>query len=598
MANTDISTVDLDFNSLKNSFKNYLRSQDQFKDYDLDGPNIGVLLDLLAYNTHKNAFLIHMGISESFLDSARLRSSVLSKAKELNYLPRSARSARANINVSFTSTGDTAPYTIPKGSAFTSFVKNTSYTFTTTEEIVVASANTTYSFDAEIAEGFFVKDIFTYNTAENYKKFKVTNRGVDTNSITVTVYEEGNELGEIYTHATSLLDVTALSKVYFMQPAENGYYEIIFGDNNLGKKPALNSTIVIEYRVTNGKVANGAEIFTIDFDPTGADELTNTPTVTTYNSARSGADAEPINEIKYMAPRHFQTQERAITHIDYEVLLKAQFPEINAVHAYGGEDVNPPQFGKVFIAVDISNVAGFPDSKKEEYYRFIRNRNSFSIIPVFVTPEYTYLRVGSKVRYNINVTSNSKETIRSKIVSAVKLYNASVLNDFDVILRNSQLERAIDDADPSIISSATDIDVYKKINPTLATLQSFTLNFGFEIENNIPEKSDSYSATDVKSVWSSGFRYKGEQCIFEDNGNGTLRVVKTNGTINSKVVDIGTIDYQSGVIRIVDFEVDSYEDSAIKVYVNPVDPDVVAKLNSILTIESSEIDIKLEQIRE
>lgn len=597
MANTSINLVDLDFASLKGSFKNYLRDQNQFKDYDFEGSNINILLDLLSYNSYKNAFYLNMLLSESFLDSAQLRNSILSHAKELNYLPRSARSSKARVRIEFEATGESAPYIIQKGSPLTTLVKNESYTFTIPETITVSSANTTYSFETDIFEGTYIQDTYTYRQGIENQRFKLTNRNIDTESLTVSVFEDGNEVSDAYKLSTSLLDLDETSKVFFLQPTETGYFEVLFGDNNLGRRPKINSTIVMEYRTSSGELPNGAREFSVDFDPTGSDELNFTPEVNTLENSRDGAEEESIESIRYMAPRHFQTQERAITASDYSIALKGQFPEINAVHAYGGEDLSPPQFGKVFIAVDITNVDGFPESKKIEYRNFIDRRSPFGIRPVFVDPEFSYLSVRSKVRYDVNVTSASRETLKSIIKNAIVDFNEEYLNDFNVILRNSKLETEIDDSDASIISSVTRTRIYKKINPRLGLSENFRINFGVPIIDTIPEKEDLHRATDVHALVSSLFIFNSEQVLLEDDGSGNIRIMKTDGFINEKIKNVGKIDYNTGQIEINGLVVDSFQGSSIKLFVTPVDPDVVASQNSILTIEDDEIIIDLEEVR-
>jgi len=597
MANTSINLVDLDFASLKGSFKNYLRDQNQFKDYDFEGSNINILLDLLSYNSYKNAFYLNMLLSESFLDSAQLRNSILSHAKELNYLPRSARSSKAKVRIEFEATGESAPYIIQKGSPLTTLVKNESYTFTIPETITVSSANTTYSFETDIFEGTYIQDTYTYRQGIENQRFKLTNRNIDTESLTVSVFEDGNEVSDAYKLSTSLLDLDETSKVFFLQPTETGYFEVLFGDNNLGRRPKINSTIVMEYRTSSGELPNGAREFSVDFDPTGSDELNFTPEVNTLENSRDGAEEESIESIRYMAPRHFQTQERAITASDYSIALKGQFPEINAVHAYGGEDLSPPQFGKVFIAVDITNVDGFPESKKIEYKNFIDRRSPFGIRPVFVDPEFSYLSVRSKVRYDVNVTSASRETLKSIIKNAIVDFNEEYLNDFNVILRNSKLETEIDDSDASIISSVTRTRIYKKINPRLGLSENFRINFGVPIIDTIPEKEDLHRATDVHALVSSLFIFNSEQVLLEDDGSGNVRIMKTDGFINEKIKNVGKIDYNTGQIEIDGLVVDSFQGSSIKLFVTPVDPDVVASQNSILTIEDDEIIIDLEEVR-
>lgn len=596
MANTTIDLVNLDFNGLKNSLRNYLRNQEQFKDYDFEGPNMTVLLDILSYNAWNYLFYTNMLFGEYRLDTAQLLSSVISSAKELNYTPRSSRSAKAKVRVAFQATGESKPYIIPKGSLFSTVIKNESLVFSIPETLTVASANSTFEFTTDIYEGRYVSDSYIFQNTTNIQKFKLTNKNVDTRSITVVVYEDGAEIGDVYTARTSLLDLKETTKAYFIQGVGNGYYEIIFGDNIIGRQPKAGSTIVIEYRVSKGPLGNGAKQFSCDFDPTGSDELSGTPEVHLLESSFAGDDAESIDSIKYYAPRHFQVQERAVIASDYEVSLKTAFPEINAVYAYGGEEMDPPRFGRVAVSIDLKNITGIPENKKRKYREFLKKRMPFSIEPIIVEPEYSYVSVNSKVRYNTNITSLSKETLKTLIVDEVIEYRNVNLDDFNVILRYSRLARKIDDATPAIISSLTDIMLYKKINPRLATAENLVIDFGVPIIDTIPEKEKVHRATDVHALISSIFTYKGEQARLEDDGNGKVRIVKIVGNNNQTIVDIGTIDYATGIVNLNNFIVDNYVGSAIKIYVKPVDLDIVCKKNTILSIENNEINIEMEGI--
>lgn len=603
MANNSIDLVSLDFFALKNSFRNYLRDNPSFKDYDYEGSNINVLLDLLSYNTYKNSFYVNMLMSEAFLDSAQLRASVLSHAKELNYTPRSARSARSRIRVNFEAEGTSGPYVIQKGSPFTSLVKNSAYVFTIPETIIVSSTNTSFTFQTDIYEGVYVSDSYVYQSGIENQRFKITNRNVDTRSLTVIVNEDNNEIGDTYILSTTLLDLDADSKVYFLQTSETGGYEVLFGDNNIGKQPKVGAVITIEYRTSNGSAPNGAREFSFDFDPTTAggsnsSELISTPTITVIENSKDGAEEESLESIRYYAPRHFQAQERTITSTDYTVALKAAFPEINAVYAYGGEDVIPPQYGKVFVAVDISNVDGFPDSKKREYYNFIKRKCPFSIEPIFVEPDFLYIAVDSTVRYNINRTDISRETLKTLVTTAIVDFNDNNLDDFDSILRYSKLSSEIDVSHPSIISSFTDIKIYKKVSPELGRPQSFVVDFGVPLIDNVPEKENRHKATDVNAVTSSIFFVNGIQCVLEDDGSGKIRLMRTDVDFNQKIFDVGTVNYSTGVVTISELTIDSFAGNALKIYGTPNDLDVRSSRNTILTIEGDEIVVNVEQLRE
>lgn len=594
--NSSINLIDLDQQSLLNDFRNFLRKQDQFKDYDFKSSSMNVLLELLAYNTFKNAFYTNMAFSERWLDSAQLQSSIFSHAKDLNYVPRSTRSAKAKVKIDFTATGDSQPYIIQKGSQLSTIVKSESLTFTIPETIIVSSVDENFSFETDIYEGIFVKD--SYILTSDTQKFQITNNTIDLQSLSVTVFENNSTEGTSYKKATTLLDLDETSKIFFVQTSETGKYEILFGDNIIGRRPSQNSIIILDYRISVGPEGNGAKSFSVDFDPTNSNELTDTPDLEVIEASSNGQEQETNESIKYYAPRYYQTQERTVTASDYAVSLKQFFPEINAIAVYGGEELSPPQFGKVFIAVDIKNVDGLPQSKVTEYSNFIKQRSPFSIRPVFIEPEFLYLNIDSLVRYNLNTTTNTSNRMKALITDAVLKFNDDNLNDFGVILRNSQLTKSIDEVDSSIISNITDVTCYKTINPVLSKSNNFVVNFNIAILNTLPQQTQIYSSEDSKAVYSSEFYYQSELCTIEDDGNGILRIIKKQESNKIVLHNIGTVDYTNGIIKINDFKITSYVGNAIRIYIVPEDKDIVANRNNILLIRPSDITVSVEGIRE
>lgn len=588
--NSSLNLVDLDFASLKSSLTNYLRSQSQFADYDFDGASINVLLELLALNTNKIAFLQNMTNAEGHLDSAQLRNSILSKAKELNYTPRSTRSAKAKIRVSFDATGESQPYIIEKGSQISTFIKGQSFVFSIPETITVASGNNSFTFDSEIYEGVYNKDGYIFQAGVENQRFKITNKNVDTSSITVVVYEDGDQVGQVYTNAVSMLGLTEFSKVFFLQTNQTGHYEIFFGDNIIGRQPKTNSTIIIDYRISNGPLGNGARQFSVDFDPTGYSQLTSTPEVVVLETASNGAEMETDESIKYYAPRHYQVQERAVVDTDYQILLKRQFPELNAVAVYGGETVDPPLFGKVIIAVDIANVDGLPDSKKNEYTAFISKRMVGPIRPIFKSAEFTYFVVYGNIRYNLNITAASINRINTLVSDTITSYNQKYLDDFNSTLRLSSLTSLIDQSDPSIISNQLVVDIYKKINPTLNVDQQILIDFGTELDSNDRHQYSNYS-----TIYSTVFTYKGQLVTLVDDQEGNVYI--NDSVRNKNITKIGTVNYTTGSITLSKFNIDDYQGSAIKLFAVPKDKDISSTMNNILTIEADQIHLTIEPLR-
>jgi hypothetical protein len=597
MANSSISLTQLDFNEYKASLKAYLTEQQEFKDYDFDGSNLSVLLDVLAYNTYQNAFYMNMVSNEMFLDSARLRDSVISHAKELNYLPRSFTSAKANIRLTITPTdANKNSIVVPKGTGFISRVDDYTYTFTTNENIVITNkVNGSFVSDnITIYEGNYLSDTYAVNYS-NPLIFKINNKNVDLSSVVVTVLEDNGSAVLEYSRATSLFGYDETSKVFFLQPGIGDLYEIAFGDGVVGRKPKNNSVIIIEYRTSNGELPNGAYRF---INSSRIDSESNI-VITTISAAADGAVAEDLYSIKFNAPRAFTTQERAITAEDYQNLLKANYPEINVVTAYGGEDATPPQYGRIFVSVDLNDVDGLPKVKEDEYRRFLRSRSSVAMEPIFISPDYTYLNVNGNVKYNINRTGLNPEDIRTYVIDTILKYASTNLNSFTKTFRYSKLVQVIDATDASIISNETDINLVKYITPNLNVLFSLTVDFKCPLTEKIPLLGDEHPIIDLHAITSTPFTYTGIQnCILEDNGDGVMRIVTPTGTSHKKVIDVGTVDYNTGIVRLNNLIFDNYTGTSFKIYAVPKTRDVTAIQNVILNIIEPDVNITIEQIRE
>lgn len=595
-ANSSIILSKLDFDSNRESLKAYLKEQDAFKDYDFESSNLSVLLDILSYNTYLNAFYLNMVGNEMFLDSAQLRDSVVSHAKELNYLPRSFASARARINITVTSTdASRKSLVIPKGTPFISRIGDNNYTFTTNENIVIASSNNIFTAsDVTIYEGNYLSDTYAVNYA-NPLIFKITNRNVDISSLSVLVIEDNGSTQIEYSRATSLFDLDSESPVFFIQPSTSDSYEIVFGDGVIGRKPKNNSIVVIEYRSCNGELPNGAN----KFISAGRIDGEAAVTITTNQVAYGGAVAETLESIKYNAPRAFTTQERAVTAEDYENLLKINFAEINAVSAYGGEDATPPQYGRIFISVDLKDVDGLPRIKQQEYTRFLRGRASVALEPIFVSPDYVYLGINSTVKYNINKTGLNPEDIRTLVISSMLNYASTNLNNFNRTLRYSRFIRAIDESEKSIVSNETEVVLIKYLTPSLNINQNITVDFRTPLIDEIPKKADEHPVIDTMGVYSTPFTYQGQQnCSLEDDGDGRMHIVATSGNVHRVVQHVGSVNYDTGVVNLNNFNISSFNGTSLKMFATPRNKDIASSQNVILNILEPDINITIEQIRE
>lgn len=592
----DLTT--LDFDAIKSNLKTYLKSQRIFQDYDFEGSNINVLLDVLAYNTHLNAFYLNMVSNEMFLDSALLRDSIVSHAKELNYLPRSFRSAQARVRVTLSGEAEDG-FVIPRDTKFTGTLGNRNFTFVTTENISLSGENNTFvADDIVLYEGNYTSDTYVVDPATT-PRYQITNKTVDTNSITVTVLEDNGETTIPYFRSETLFGLDNNSQVFFIQPATNESYEIVFGDGVIGRQPKDRSLVVIQYRVCNGELPNGVHTF-VSNDTTINGMVVRS--VDTIEPARGGSIPESLSSIKLNAPRAFTTQERAVTTKDYETLLKTNFSEINAVSAYGGEESIPPQFGKVIVAVDLKTTDDLPPSRAREYANFLTPRSPLAIEPIFVSPDYTYVRVNSHVKYNINQTSLSAEDIRSIVTSAIQNFNTSFLNGFNKTLHYSNLVSEIDFAQLSIVSNDTEVLAVKSFTPAVQAEGNYVVDFGMEFINDISPIGPIREPDKRTVISSSPFFFAGVRATLEDDGIGNLRLMVPSANRQrpgqQKVRDIGTVDYVTGVITIDRFRPQLLIDNEISLYAQTFARDITAKRRTILSIRDDDILVSVEQVRQ
>jgi Baseplate J-like protein len=594
MANGSINLVNLDFETLKESFKSHLSSQTIFKDYDLTGSNLNVLLDVMSYNTYINSFYLNMVASEMFLDTAQLRSSVISHAKELNYIPRSFRSAKAVVNIAITPTNPVgvSAVTIPRGTSFTSKVGSNTYSYTLEDNIIVTgSSNGTFTAsNVDIYEGALITDTFVYNAAATNQRFILSNPTIDTTSIRVYVTENNGSSILTYNQANSYVGIDSSSQVFFMQASESDLYEVVFGNDTQGRVPKHGSVISVVYRVGNGELPNGCAVFSSD---DAIDGHTNIK-VYTVQEASGGAIHETTDMIRKNAPRYFQTQERAVTATDYRTLLQLAFPEIVAIHVFGGEEAEPPRYGKVILSVDVDNADGVSDSKKEDYRKYLKERCPITIDPIFIDPEFINVEVYTNAVYNLNTSAVSENELQSVIKTQVRIFNELNLNDFDTTLRYSRLIKQIDESNDSIASNSTELVAYKDIVPKLNSSEPFTVRFLNPLK--VLNSAYVHPYVDNHAVSSTYFTYNGAMCKIEDDGNGVIRVVSLtmNESEHTTIVDIGTVDYATGeVVFSAGLNITSYEGSAIRLRAVTDSKDIVAAQNNIIRIKDTDIYVSV-----
>lgn len=594
MAVTNVT--ELDFDQIKTDLKTYLRGQARFKDYDFEGSNINVLLDVLSYNTWQNNFYANMAFSEMFLDSAQLKDSLVSHAKELNYFPKSRVSSSAKVNVTFT-VANPKPnsITIPAKTKFIGKCGNNSFNFYNDEAQVVYPTNGKFVYyGLNIYEGTYVTEAYAV-TGSSTQKFVISNKNIDVSSIKVTVKDTASDTtGKEYLYKTNIFGVASNDLVYYVQPAFDDKYEINFGRNLFGNSPINGNVVIVEYRMTAGEEANGV----ISFVP--ASNISGYQVTAQLNQkSAGGAEAEDIESIRFFAPKSIQIQDRAVTESDYEILLRNKFPEIQAISVYGGEELNPPQYGRVVIAVDVQNATGVSENNKVRYYDYLKDRCPIGIEPIIISPQFMYININTNVKYNVNVTDVSSAAIRQAVLDTILNYSTTQLSDFKKTFRESKLAAAIDATDSSILSNDTDITAILPLNPTLGINNTVSVSFNNPLIIDHPLVFGESITTHKPAVKSSSFTYNGGVGFIIDDGAGKLMIIRNVGAgfvyLNR---NIGTVNYDTGAVKITNLKVSAYTGSEIKLYGRMRSQDIKAPKDRILTIRQEDVTINVVGTKE
>ena len=606
MANNSISLVDLDFDTLKASLKTYLKAQPQFTDYDFDGSNMSVLLDILSYNTHLNAFYMNMAVSEMFLDSAQLRNSVISRAKELNYLPRSAKSSEAQINVRFPQTG-LSVLSVPSGTKFTGKSGNGTFTYTRNQSHVIYPSGGYFTANLNIYEGVYISDAFVVDNSIEAQRFVMTNDNIDMDSMLVLVSENNSQTNTYFNSAPNLYGLTPNSAIYFLQATEDTRYEIVFGDGVFGRKPLNNALVYTTYRTCSGSFADGSTNFTLDDNIGTINGLGSfiSPTITVIAASSGGAEAETIDSIRYNAPRHYQTQDRAVTMSDFKNMVLGNFTEVKAVNVFGGESVaNSVQFGKVFITPVTYSGAPLSNLEKQNIETYLQNKCTLGIKPKVIDPDYLYLLVTSRVKYDSAATVKTPADIEAIVDEAISVYDTEYLTDFDIEFQLSRIEAAINNSDPSISSNETTVVMRKDVNPDLNNDVYIDINYrngivpGSFSSTTFISNGRNYQYTDynpLNNTFSVNQISGGKVTVTNSSTNVYLKDVTLTGYESYAVA--GTIDYSNGTTSLNQITINGFvNSSSIQFFASPTNQDIMASGNDLIQIDLTNLNITVVSI--
>jgi hypothetical protein len=575
-----LQVTELDFDDIKANLKTFLKGQTEFSDYNFEGSGLSVLVDLLAYNTHYLGMNANMLANEMFLDSSTLRSSVVSHAKQLNYLPRSARAPVAYINLQVNNS-NLASVTIDKGTKFTTIVDNNTYGFVVNESLTTQPENGVLKFNnLPIYEGTLTTSRYTVDYNNPEKKYIISNNRADTSTLKVTIQKSASDnTTQVYTLARDISTVGDTDRVYFLQESEDGRFEVYFGDDVIGQKPADGNIVILEYIVTNKTEANGASSFT-GTSVGGETDIT----IETMLVASGGAEPETIQSIKYYAPLNYSAQRRAVTVYDYKTIVPEIYPNVKSIQVWGGEDNDPPIYGQVYIA--ISPLAGgkLTEAQKEFIISGLKKYNIASVRPQIVDAEVIYIVVDTNFRYNSLVTTKTSSDLTTEVTNVISSYSTDNLEKFDNMFRYSELSRLIDETDVAILSNITKVKMYKKLTPILNTSTQYIIKFYNKINNPHTGHGSVLSST--------GFYISGStsQNFIDDDGAGGVRryTIESNNKVYANAL-VGTIDYLNGIITLNDLNITSVSntDGTINLTCIPDSNDILPVRNQLLEIDIS-----------
>lgn len=574
-----LNITDLDFSTIKNNLKTFLKQQSEFTDYDFEGSSLSVLLDILAYNTHYNAYYLNMVANESFLDTAVLRDSVISHAKTLGYTPHSVTAPKAIVNITV-ETNNSTPGTASLNRGYSvagGLVDAVSYRFNVLETQIVTKSGTQYIFEnVELFEGRLTTTTFNYNSTSNPKSiFTIPDTNIDTSSIRVVVTPtSGNTFTEVYTKATDIVDITGSSPVFFLQETRNGKFQIYFGNDAVGKKLSDGSIVEVSYLVTNGSVANGTESFIAEEALGGSTSIT----VDVISSASGGGTRESVDSIKVSAQSQFATQNRLVTFKDYEAYIKKAYPSIDSLSVWGGEDENPPLYGRVLVSLKPKEGFFISEVEKQRIIdEIIAPKSIVAVTTEIREPQYLYLLIKNFVKYDPKKTSLNPDGMRNAIRNSIVAYRNQYLNKFDSTFVLSKLQDSVDAVDSnSILGSECTLRLKKKFTPEIAVTKTYEIAFDTELHRGtvtnrlgstefdvydtqsvrrtvrLEEVPDSFTGIDEILVTNGGSGYSTTPLvtITGDGTGATAEAVVVNEKVQSIVITNRGLNYSRAIITI------------------------------------------------
>ena len=615
MARRDLKVTELDFEQIKTNFKNFLKTQDTYTDYDFDASGFDTLLDVFAYNTHYNAFYINSAINESFLATAQQRKNLTKAARSLNYIPRSRSASTIPVDLTVVIPkgtlegiyGEGEPYGIVqynRRNRFSTTVNGVAYTFmnliatnlsqgaTTTVDTVLYENFT--ATDVTLSQGEFVTFRYTVDTTDTNQRFIIPSSNIDTSTLSVTGLENGEVISKSYSLIKNVdqQNIDETSYIYFLFENSDGDYEIRFGDGSYGRAPDNSEVITFEYLTTGGKLANGANTFTAASSILASGNIINNAVVTVTASGRAsgGADRETNSSIRNNAPLSFKAQDRAVIADDYGSLIQSNFTNIETTAVWGGEDNDPPRYGQVYIAAKPYGSDFLTDTEKSDVITYIKTKMVGSIRPVLTNPQYINIVPIVDVKFDSKKTAITSSDLKDLVLTTIMSYSTNNLQKFNTVYYNSQLIDVINDLDNSIQSISISLKMRKEFIPTIGGAASYVLSYQNELY---------YPHTGhLGSIVSTTFVYDTyTESSIKLNSSGGLSISAIVGGVDTTVVEnAGTVVQTTGVINITDFAPSALTDNLLKVDVIPNSDDISSARDFIVRIKEADITLNIMDI--
>ena len=592
---SQLNVTDLDFDDIAENLKSYLQGQDKLKDYDFEGSTMSVLVDLLAYASHIGAVNTNIAGSELFLDSAQIRKNVVSRAKDLGFVPATEKCASAIVDIAINNVRNSdgtfptiSEMQLERGFLFETNFDGINYQFVVPNTIKPTQNGTTYNYsNVPLVQGVYSTDQFIFDSQIGNPKFVLSNARVDKSRLEISVNSAG--VSTAYTEATDVSNITTTSKVYYTQENEEGFIEVYFGDGTLGEALKDGDVITATYIIVDTIHCNGSR----NFDQITAVNGYTDSTITTTSNASGGAEKEDIDSIKFKATKFNTSQNRLVTLNDYKAKVKEYYPNADAVAVWGGEDNVPPEYGKVFLAIKPLNSDYLSESEKTNVKNNLNKLNMLTVRPEIVDAEIVKILLTTTFKYDERATTLSKGELETVVTNAISSYDSTNLTNFDAVFRHSNLVKTIDDSDSSILSNTTNVRLCKKMETKVGQLIGYTNAFG----NALYNPTSGYNAAAGGILSSTGFYSLGDTVnihYFDDDGKGNLREYYLSGSTriytNSTA---GTVDYSTGLITINAINITSTVnvDSTIDFTVIPNGNDVVATRGILIDIASDQIKV-------